>query len=385
MQEALLAAATRWPTDGVPDDPRAWLVTTANRRYLDTLRSDSARRTRERRVSGEPAPGAATQEDDSLVVLFLCCHPALRPASAIALALRAVGGLTTAEIARAYGVPEATMAQRISRAKKQVVLSGRPFALPMGDERDERLRSVLHVLYLMFNEGYTARTGDTLVRADLCDEAVRLARMVVAAFPDEAEAAGLLALMLLLDARRPARTDAAGNLLPLPAQDRTRWDTSAVAEGLALVDRLLTRGAVGEYQLQAAIAAEHDRAPTADATDWPRIAALYALLEDLTGSLVVTLNRAVAVAMVDGPHAGLAVLDRVQEAVPDDEQHDDERRRPTAFAGDPHRLPTLRAHLLEQTGDTAGALREYRRAHAVVTNLAERRHLAAQIARLERG
>ncbi len=383
MQEALLAAATRWPVDGVPDDPRAWLVTAANRRYLDALRSDQARRAREQRVAGEPSPGAAAQEDDSLVVLFLCCHPALRPASAVALALRAVGGLTTAEIARAYGVPEATMAQRISRAKKQVTLSGRPFALPVGDEGAARLRSVLHVLYLMFNEGYTAAAGDDLVRVDLCDEAVRLARMVVAALPDEPEAAGLLALMLLLDARRPARTDAAGNLVPLPVQDRSRWDAAAVAEGLASVDRLLAGGAVGEYQLQAAIAAEHDRAPTADATDWPRIAALYGLLEELTGSLVVTLNRAVAVAMVDGPHAGLAVLDTVLGTVRDGVR-DDEGRGRGAFAGDPHRLPALRAHLLEQADDPAGALAEYRRAHGLATNLAERRHLAAQVARLER-
>jgi predicted RNA polymerase sigma factor len=279
----------------------------------------------------------------------------------VALTLRAVGGLTTAEIARAFLVPEATMAQRISRAKQRVAASGEPFAMPPPHDRPARLRSVLHVLYLMFNEGYTGSVGAELTRVDLSDEALRLTRLVHAAEP-AAEVTGLLALMLLTDARRPARTDDAGDPVPLADQDRTRWDHARIAEGIALLDAAIGSGAVGEYQLQAAIAAVHDRAPTASATDWPQILALYGLLEAMTGTPVVTLNRAVAEAMVHGPAAGLRVLDGLDDSLP--------------------RIDQLRAHLHELAGDTDAALAHYRRAAGRATNLAERRYLDAQVARL---
>jgi predicted RNA polymerase sigma factor len=298
-------------------------------------------------------------------VLFLCCHPALTPASAIALTLRAVGGLTTAEIARAFLVPEATMAQRISRAKAQIRASGEPFRLPTAAERPARTRQLLHVLYLMFNEGYLASSGRDAQRLELSQEAIRLARLAHDLLPDDAEATGLLALMLLTDARRPARTDDDGNLISLPDQDRSRWDAALVAEGSVLVRAALAQGTVGEYQLEAAIAAIHDRAPTADATDWPQILALYGILEQMTGSPVITINRAVAAAMVDGPDAGLAILDGVDEQLPDH-----------------HRLAAVRAHLLEQAGDLDGAIADYRRAAALTTNVPEQRHLLRQAARL---
>ncbi|GEL99298.1 RNA polymerase sigma24 factor [Cellulomonas terrae] len=354
MQEALIAAARHWPVDGVPAQPRGWLLQTASRRMVDQWRSDTARREREAKVASEPVAGATAQDDDTLTVLFLCCHPVLSPTSAIALTLRAVGGLTTAEIARAFLVPEATMAQRISRAKQKV--AGERFSMPSPDEHPVRLRSVLRVLYLMFNEGYTDLTRD-----DLSDEAIRLTRLVHAA-DDDPEVAALLALMLLTEARRPARTDASGTPVTLADQDRSRWDPALVTEGTALLDGAIGRGAVGEYQLQAAIAAIHDRAPTADATDWPQILALYELLERMTGSPVVTLNRAVAASMVGGPSAGLALLDGLDESLP--------------------RLDQLRAHLHEQAGDHDRALAHYRRAAARATNLAERRYLDAQVARL---
>lgn len=354
MQDALIAAARHWSADGVPAQPRGWLLQTASRRMVDQWRSDTARRDRELRVASEPDVGTSTEVDDTLTVLFLCCHPVLSPTSAIALTLRAVGGLTTAEIARAFLVPEATMAQRISRAKQRV--AGERFSMPSPDEHPARLRSVLRVLYLMFNEGYT-----DLTRTDLSDEAIRLARLVHAA-DDDPEVAGLLALMLLTDARRPARTDASGTPVTLEDQDRSRWDHARIAEGTALLDAAIGSGAVGEYQLQAAIAAIHDRAPTADATDWAQILALYELLERMTGSPVVTLNRAVAAAMVHGPAAGLAILDGVDESLP--------------------RLDQLRAHLHEQSGDHDLALAHYRRAAGRATNLAERRYLDAQVARL---
>lgn len=354
MQEALIAAARHWTADGVPAQPRGWLLQTASRRMVDQWRSDTARRDREVRVATEPGTGTAAQVDDTLTVLFLCCHPVLSPTSAIALTLRAVGGLTTAEIARAFLVPESTMAQRISRAKQRV--AGETFSMPSPEEHPARLRSVLRVLYLTFNEGYT-----DLTRNDLSDEAIRLTRLVHAA-DDDPEVAGLLALMLLTEARRPARADASGTPVPLADQDRTRWDHALVAEGTALLDGAIGRGAVGEYQLQAAVAAIHDRAPTADATDWPQVLALYELLERMTGSPVVTLNRAVAASMVDGPAAGLAILDRVDESLP--------------------RLDQLRAHLYEQAGDHDRALAHYRRAAGRATNVAERRYLDAQVARL---
>ena len=362
MQEALIAAARRWPVDGVPEQPRAWLVQTAGRRMVDQWRSDTARREREIRVASEPETGTTAEVDDTLTILFLCCHPVLSPTSAIALTLRAVGGLTTAEIARAFLVPESTMAQRICRAKQRV--AGERFSMPSPEERPDRRRSVLRVLYLMFNEGYVGSTGDDLTRVDLSDEAIRLARHVHAA-DDDPEVVGLLALMLLTDARRPARTDESGTPVTLADQDRSLWDHARIAEGTALLDGAIGRGAVGEYQLQAAIAAIHDSATTADATDWPQILALYELLERMTASPVVALNRAVAAAMVHGPAAGLAVLDGVDGMLP--------------------RVDQLKAHLHELAGAHDLALTHYRRAAGRATNVAERRYLDAQVARLAGG
>ena len=366
VQEALLAAAVHWPRDGVPERPRGWLVQTAERRMIDQLRSERSRRGRESLASLlEARTREVSDRDDTLIVLFMCCHPALTPASAIALTLRAVGGLTTAEIASAFLVGEATMAQRISRAKQRVEVSGVPFRMPTREEQAARLRMVLHVLYLIFNEGYASSTGREVHRAELSDEAIRLTRMVQRLLPEDGEVAGLLALMLLVDARRPARTGAAGELIPLAEQDRTLWDQALITEGVAMLDRALAQGAVGEYQLQAAIAAVHDRAARADDTDWPQILALYGLLEQLTRNPVVTLNRAVAAGMADGPAAGLAVLDAADDRL---DGH--------------YRLDAVRAHLLELAGDTEAALAHYSAAAERTTNLAEQRHLVAQAARL---
>ncbi len=366
MQEALLAASRHWPVEGLPDEPRAWLVRAASRRLVDHWRSDSARRDREARAVDWQVPASdAVDHDDSLTVLLLCCHPSLTPASAIALTLRAVGGLTTGEIAAAFLVPEATMAQRISRAKATIRASGEPFRPPDAGERDARLASALHVVYLLFNEGYTGTRGTDLQRVELSREAIRLQRMLVAAAPDHAESLGLLALMLLLEARSPARSDASGRLVPLPEQDRSGWDRDLVAEGLDALGRAVAMGAVGEYQLQAAIAAVHDRAPTAADTDWTEILTLYGLLERVTGNPVVTLNRAVAVAMVDGPRAALDVVDEVEDRL-----------------GTSHRWLAVRGQLLEMAGDAAAAADLLARAAATATNEAERRHLAAQAARL---
>jgi RNA polymerase sigma factor (sigma-70 family) len=368
VQEALLAAATQWPGEGVPDDPRAWLTTVAGRRMTDRLRRDGARRRREVAAAArEPADGPppAADRDDSLTLLFLCCHPALTPASAIPLTLRAVGGLTTAEIARAFFVREATIAQRISRAKQRIKDSGARFEMPTGSEWAERLRSVLHVLYLLFNEGYAASSGVHVARAELSAEAIRLTRMVRASLADDPEVGGLLALMLLNEARRPARTGPDGALVPLAEQDRSLWDRALIEEGLTLVSEALPKGAVGEYQLQAAIAAVHDEAESADATDWPQILALYALLERMTGNPMVTLNRAVAAAMVDGPAAGLAVLEGLDERL----------------AGH-HRLDAVRAHLLEMNGDPEAAIAYYRTAAERTTSAAERVYLLTRAARL---
>jgi predicted RNA polymerase sigma factor len=304
-------------------------------------------------------------QDDSVIVLFMCCHPALTPASAIALTLRAVGGLTTAEIANAFLVPEATMAQRIARAKQTIKASGEPFRLPRPEEQAVRLRAVLHVLYLIFNEGYASSAGRELQRVELSDEAIRLARMVQRMLPDDGEVAGLLALMLLIDARRPARTGADGELVPLAEQDRSLWDRARVAEGIALLDGAIGKGPVGEYRLQAAIAAVHDRARDAADTDWPQILALYGLLEQITGNPIVTLNRAVAAAMADGPASGLALLDGLEQRL----------------AGH-HRLAAVRAHLLEMAGDREGALAHYRAAAERTTSLPEQRYLATRAARL---
>ncbi|OLE80293.1 MAG: RNA polymerase subunit sigma-24 [Actinobacteria bacterium 13_1_20CM_2_65_11] len=367
VQEALLAAALHWPRDGVPAKPRGWLLQTAVRRMIDQRRSEQSRRHRESLALLQETPmGEVPDRDDTLILLFMCCHPALSPASAIALTLRAIGGLTTAQIANAFLVGEATMAQRITRAKQSIKASGVPFRMPTPKERTARVRTVLHVLYLIFNEGYASSTGRELHRTELSDEAIRLARMLQRLLPDDGEVTGLLALMLLIDARRPARTNAKGELVTLAEQDRTRWDKAPIAEGFVLINRAVGKGAVGEYQLQAAIAAVHDQAPRADDTDWPQILALYGLLEQMTRNPIVTLNRAVAAAMVSGPSAGLALIDTV-----------DERLRGH------YRLDAVRAHLLEMAGDPKAALAHYRAAATRTTNLAEQRYLTKQAARLK--
>jgi predicted RNA polymerase sigma factor len=330
------------------------------------VRSERARSGRELQTALlEPRASDVVDEDDTLALLFMCAHPALTPASSIALTLRAVGGLTTAEIAKAFLVPEATMAQRISRAKRTIKDSGVPFRLPSPDMRPEALRSVLHVLYLLFNEGYAGSSGRELQRVDLSDEAIRLATMVHGQVPDDPEVAGLLVLMLLIDARRPARTTADGDVVSLADQDRTLWDRQLIDRGTALLNAAVAKGQVGEYQLQAAIAAIHDRAANAADTDWPQILALYGLLEQMTGNPVVTLNRAVAAAMAEGPSAGLAILDGMDGSM----------------AGH-HRLEAVRAHLLEMAGDSDGAVEHYRTAARLTTNLAEQRYLATRAARL---
>ena len=369
VQEALVAAAERWPRTGIPEQPLAWLTRSATRRLIDAWRSNRARVDRERLVSSQVAASSASvpETDDSLILLFLCCHPSLTPGSAIPLTLRAVGGLTTAEIAHAFLVPEATMAQRISRAKARIRASGAKFTMPQPDERAERLRSVLHVLYLIFNEGYTASTGPSLHRAELSEEAIRLTRMLRSATPEDAEVIGLLALMLLTDARREARVDAGGELVPLPEQDRSRWDRHRIADGLGLLEQATAAGPLGEYGVQAAIAAVHDRAFSVEATDWPTIAALYQRLEEMTSNPVVTLNRAVAVAMVDGPVAGLALIDEVAGRL-----------------GPSHRPDAVRAHLLEMAGDLEAAVRHYRLAARRATSIPERRYLIMRAARLIR-
>jgi RNA polymerase sigma factor (sigma-70 family) len=366
VQEALLAATQHWSTDGVPVAPRGWLIQTAERRMIDQLRSENARRRREDVAALREPPGASVpDQDDTLVLLFLCCHPALTPASAIALTLRAVGGLTTAEIANAFLVPETTMAQRISRAKQRIKSSGVPFGLPADDERAARVRSVLRVLYLLFNEGYTSSAGQDLHRTELSGEAIRLARLAHRMLPEDNEVTGLLALMLLTDARRPARTSADGELIPLAEQDRERWDRKLIAEDNDLILGAVAQGAVGEYQLQAAIAAVHDDAPRVDETDWPQILGLYGLLERMTGNPMVSLNRAIAAAMVSGPQAGLTLLDALDERL----------------AGH-YRLAAVRAHLLEMAGDPAAALIHYRAAASRTTSIPERNYLTTKAARL---
>ena len=367
VQEALLAAATTWPNEGEPDHPLAWLVRVASRRMVEHYRRDDARRRREDLAASWSIarPDPATGRDDTLILIFMCCHPSLTPASAIPLTLRAVGGLTTREIATAFLVPEATMAQRISRAKAKVKASDEAFALPSSDQHTERLRSVLHVLYLVFTEGYASSSGPDLARTDLSDEAIRLTRGVHAALPEDPEVAGLFALMLLTDARRPARTGADGELVPLAEQDRTLWDRALIAEGVALITESLKRGQLGEYQVQAAIAAVHDQARHYADTEWSEIVPLYRLLERMTGNPMVTLNRAVAVAMLDGPDAGLALLDGLEEQL-----------------GDHHRLHSVRGHLLEQAGDTDTAIIEFRAAAARTNNLREQHYLTTHAARL---
>jgi RNA polymerase sigma factor (sigma-70 family) len=375
VQEALIAAADQWPRQGVPDNPLAWLIRIALRRLTDQMRSDISRRNREAIVGVEMevdvAPAiyseADSVADDTLVLLFMCCHSALTSASAIALTLRAVAGLTTAEIAKAFLVPESTIGQRISRAKQSIKASGVPFRMPDAGERAERLSSVLHVLYLVFNEGYTASAGVELHRIDLSNEAIRLMREVHKLVPDDAEVAGLLALMLLTDARRAARTGPNGELIPLDEQDRTRWDRPAIEEGVALVSAALSKGLVGEYQLQAAIAAVHDEAVRAEETDWPQILALYGVLKRMTDNPMVSLSHAIAAAMVAGPKAGLALLAPLRS---------DERLRGT------HRLDTARAHLLERAGELSAAEKLYRSAASKTTSVPERNYLLLKAARL---
>ena len=375
MQEGLIAAATQWPTAGIPDNPRAWLIMAASRRLTDMLRSEQARQRREERIAQwilpdqRLAPPADTlpQSDDTLILLFMCCHPSLSPASQIALTLRAVGGLTSAEVARAFLVPEDTMTRRITRAKASIKESGIPFQVPSASERPGRLAAVLHVLYLIFNEGYATTSGPSLQRADLAAEAIRLARIVHRLLPEDPEGTGLLALMLLTDARRSARTGPAGELIPLERQDRSLWNAGQIAEGSALVEQALTRGDVGAYQLQAMIAALHDQAQSTDTTDWPQIVELYESLLRLADNPVVALNHAVAVAMARGPRAGLTLLDRLQT---------DER-----IADDP-RLFAVRAHLLERAGDHQAARDFYQAAARRSHSLPRQRYLNEQVARL---
>jgi RNA polymerase sigma factor (sigma-70 family) len=379
VQEALIAAAQRWPADGIPQNPRGWLYQVAARRLIDQARSQAARRRREDAAASELAQDAAgnaalagdidTEQDDTLVLLFMCCHPALTPATAIALTLRAVGGLTTGEIAHAFLVPEATMAQRISRAKQSIQGSGAAFGMPSAGERAARLRVVLHVLYLMFSEGYASSAGAELQRTALSGEAIRLTRTAHDLLPEDAEIAGLLALMLLTDARRAARTGPNGELIVLDEQDRSLWDPSLIAEGVALVSKALSSGSIGAYQLQAAIAAVHDEAGRAQDTDWPQILVLYALLRRMSDNPMVALNHAVATAMVHGPGAGLELL------LPLDAD--------ARLAGH-HRLDAVRAHLWDMAGERARAIHHYRAAAERTASLPERDYLITKAARLAR-
>ena len=376
VQEALIAATTQWPRHGVPESPRGWLIQVAARRMTDHIRSESARRRREGEVAGPEPPDSrlapavsldAVDHDDTLILLYMCCHPALTSSAAIALTLRALGGLTTAQIASAFLVPESTMAQRISRAKQAVRASGEAFEVPGAGERAMRLATVLHVLYLMFNEGYAASSGPALDRPDLAREAIRLAREVQRSLPDDPEVAGLLALMLLTDARRAARTNGDGDLVPLDEQDRALWDRGAIDEGIALISAALPKGAIGPYQLQAAIAAVHGEAASAGETDWPQILALYTVLKRISGNPMVALNHAIAVAMVHGPAAGLTRLDEV--------------RRDPRVKGH-YRVEAVRAHLLERAGDRQGAIDGYLAAAARTASVPERNYLATRAARL---
>ncbi|WP_438483873.1 RNA polymerase sigma factor [Streptomyces sp. S186] len=376
-QDALLDAIVQWRTDGVPDNPLGWLTTVAYRRLADRARSDIARRRREATVAtmvraDEPAESGpadlhASDQDDSLILLFLCCHPSISPSSQLALTLRACGGLTTSQIARAFLVPEATMAQRISRAKQRIRTAGATFELPPPEDRRERLAVVLHVLYLIFNEGYTSTSGADLHQVELTREAIRLTRALHRALPETPEVTGLLALMLLTDARRPARTDDDGNLIPLAEQDRTHWDGVALKEGIELTAEALAREPMGPYQLQAAIAALHAEAGSADETDWLQIVILYRLLEQVSPNPMVTLNHAVSAAMARGPRAGLELLRPLEE---------DDR------VAEHHRLHAVRGHLLEMAGDRDAARESYREAARRTASLPERRFLESRANRL---
>ncbi len=374
-QEALIAAAMQWPTGGIPDNPRAWLIRVAARRLTDLLRSEQSRQRREDAVAQwrlrdqewQPPDRPTTEADDTLILLFMCCHSSLSLASQIALTLRAVGGLTTAEIARAFLVPEETMTRRISRAKQRIKESGTPFRMPSTAERAHRLGAVLHVLYLIFTEGYASTSGSSLYRSELAAEAIRLARMLHRLLPDDGEVTGLLALMLLTDARRPARAGPNGELIPLEEQDRGRWDPASICEGRALITAALPKGPTSPYQLQAAIAAIHDEAPSADATDWPQIVALYELLMQLNDNPVVALNHAVAVAMARGAQAGLDLVDELEA---------------DGRLADNHRLYAVRAHLLEKIGQRDAARDAYEAAASRTTNVPQQRYLFALAARL---
>jgi RNA polymerase sigma factor (sigma-70 family) len=377
VQEAMIAAFTQWPQEGIPDNPRGWLIQVASRRMTDQVRSEIARRERETAVARDVETVAPADDiesdmdpDDTLILLFMCCHPALTSSSAIALTLRAVGGLTTAEIANAFLVPEATMAQRISRAKQSIKASSAPFRPPFPPERAERLPAVLHVLYLIFNEGYASSIGAQLQRLDLAREAIRLTRCAKALLPSDAEVAGLLALMLLTDARRAARTGSDEALIPLDKQDRTLWDRAEISEGIELLTAALSKGSAGLYQLQAAVAAVHDEATRAEDTDWPQILALYELLKRVSPGPMVTLNHAIAAAMVHGPSKGLELLRTL----------DSDGR-----LAEHHRLDAARAHLLEMLGDHESAVKHYRTAAGRTTSIPERNYLMAQAARLEQG
>jgi RNA polymerase sigma factor (sigma-70 family) len=380
VQEALIAAATQWPADGTPANPPGWLTTVATRRMTDLLRSEQARRRREQQdafrtlpedmlAPAADVPRPVSDRDDTLTLVFLCCHPALKPPAQVALTLRAVGGLTTREIARGLLLEEATVGQRISRAKQRIQDAGARFRLPGADERARRLDVVLQVIYLIFTEGHTTTTGAALHRGELCAEAIRLGRLLHRLLPDDPEVTGLLALMLLTDARRDTRTGPGGDLIPLAEQDRDRWDRAAIDEGVALLSDALPRRRPGPYQLQAAIAAVHDEAPTFEDTDWRQIVALYTVLDRIAPDPVARLNRAVAVAMAHGPLAGLALLDTIA-ADPRITEH--------------HRYAAVRAHLLELSGDTVGAHQLYRTAASRTTSLPEQRYLRARAARLHR-
>jgi predicted RNA polymerase sigma factor len=376
VQEALTAAAFQWPRTGVPDNPRAWLIQVAARKLTDQIRSESARRRRETKMVLETPPGenmvpppdeAPVGDDDTLVLLFMCCHPALTRPSAIALTLRAVGGLTTTEIASAFLVPESTMAQRISRAKRSIKSSGVGFVMPPPEERTASLGAVLHVLYLIFNEGYATSSGRAHQRLDLSSEAIRLARAAHQVLPDSAEVSGLLALMLLTDARCAARSGPDGEIIPLDEQDRSLWSQEAIAEGVQLVTGAMTRGPAGSYLLQAAIAAVHDEAARAEETDWPQIVALYGVLTSMSDNPMVALNRAVAVATAQGPAEGLALLERLD--------------------GDPrikdhYRLDAVRAHLLERSGEISAAIPYYEAAAGKTASIPERDYMVLKIGRL---
>lgn len=373
VQEAVVAATLAWPTSGTPTNPRGWLITVASRRLIDQIRSDHARKAREMTVALEELPsaeGETAAADDTLILLYLCCHPALTPASQTALTLRAVGGLTTAEIAHAFLVPEGTMAARISRAKQSIKAAGSQFSMPAPEELDDRLSAVLHTLYLIFNEGYTASSGENLNRAELTHEAIRLTRMVHRQLPNDGEVAGLLALMLLTDSRRTARTTASGDLIPLAEQDRTRWDRTLIDEANSLLVGTMARSPLGPYQLQAAIAATHADAQHAEETNWQQVHVLYKLLERIAPNPMVTLNRAVALAQTSGPGAALEVLTDL-DADPRMKNH--------------HRLHAVRAYLLEMSGDVPAAREQYNLAARGTASMTERRYLESRASQLAGG